>query len=96
MFLIFISLITGFIGLAIGGFILGIVGFLSPTIFLIQKIYMKLESLPEIDLPKLDISTQNSNEKETVSSHYEVCPACDTKYNENEQYCTGCGLRLMD
>lgn len=47
MFLIFISLITGYIGFSIGSTInaegvFGLVGFLSPTIFLVQKIYIKL------------------------------------------------------
>jgi len=45
MFLILVSLITGFIGMAIGGIMLGTVGFLSPTIFLLQKMYIKLEEL---------------------------------------------------
>lgn len=48
MLLIFISIITGFIGLSIGSSfnaenILGIVGFLSPTIFVVQRIYKKLQ-----------------------------------------------------
>lgn len=47
MLLIFISLITGYIGLSIGGIInaegiLGFVGFLSPTLFVVQRIYTKL------------------------------------------------------
>ena len=96
MFLILVSLITGFIGMAIGGIILGIVGFLSPTIFLIQKIYIKLESLPEIDSSETDRRIDISNESEEVRDHYEVCPACGAKSNENEQYCTSCGLKLMD
>ncbi|ARE87183.1 hypothetical protein [Clostridium formicaceticum] len=50
MFLIFISLITGYIGMALGsssnaGGIFGLVGFLSPTIFLLQKMYIKLEEV---------------------------------------------------
>lgn len=48
MLLIFISLITGYIGFSIGStmnaeVLLGFVGFLSPTLFLVQKIYTKLE-----------------------------------------------------
>lgn len=50
MFLIFISLITGWIGLTVGMFFnaegfLGFIGFLSPTLFLVQKMYLKLENL---------------------------------------------------
>lgn len=53
MFLIAISLITGYIGMIIGsGYnldsILGFVGFLSPALFLVQRIYVKLEKLEEI------------------------------------------------
>ncbi len=54
MLLIFISLITGFIGFSIGGTmnaegILGFVGFLSPTIFIVEKIYMKLGTLEDTE-----------------------------------------------
>lgn len=45
MFLILLSITTGFIGMAIGGSMLSIIGFLSPAIFLLQKIYIKLEEL---------------------------------------------------
>lgn len=50
MFLILISLITGYIGMVLGSGIgaetvFGVFGFLSPTMFLIQKIYIKLEEL---------------------------------------------------
>ncbi len=49
MSLIFISLITGYIGLSIGSGInaegiLGFVGFLSPTLFVVQRIYKKLDT----------------------------------------------------
>lgn len=52
MFLILISLLTGFVGLFLGsalnfGGALGIVGFLSPALFLLQKMYIKLEDLEE-------------------------------------------------
>ncbi|SET58601.1 hypothetical protein SAMN05660297_02834 [Natronincola peptidivorans] len=52
MFLIIISLMTGYIGMLIGsahnlGGVLGIVGFLSPALFILQKIYLKLEELEE-------------------------------------------------
>ena len=45
MFLILVSLLAGYIGMAIGGYILAIVGLLSPTMFLLQKMYIKLEEL---------------------------------------------------
>ncbi len=50
MFLILISLLTGYIGIVLGSSIgletvFGVFGFLSPTIFLFQKIYIKLEEL---------------------------------------------------
>jgi len=45
MFLVLVSLLTGYLGMAIGGYILGIAGFLSPTVFILQKIYIKLEEL---------------------------------------------------
>ncbi len=49
MLLIFVSLITGYIGFSIGGTmnaegILGFVGFLSPTLFVVQRIYAKLSA----------------------------------------------------
>lgn len=52
MLLIFISLITGYIGLTIGSAynldnILGFVGFLSPTLFLVQRMYIKLGNLED-------------------------------------------------
>lgn len=101
MFLILVSLITGYLGMVLGSAIgletaFGVFGFLSPTVFLVQKIYIKLESLPAINLPELDRSIENSNENEMVQNNYEVCPACGTKNNENEQYCTSCGLKLID
>ena len=54
MLLIFISLITGYIGLSIGGTInaegiLGFVGFLSPTLFVVQRIYVKLGISEDIE-----------------------------------------------
>lgn len=50
MFLILISLMTGYLGMVLGSAIgletaLGVFGFLSPTVFLFQKIYKKLEKL---------------------------------------------------
>lgn len=52
MFLIIISIITGYIGLLVGSAYnldgwLGFVGFLSPGLFLLQKTYIKLEGLEE-------------------------------------------------
>lgn len=49
MLLIFISLITGYIGFSIGGgmnaeSIFGFIGFLSPTLFVVQRIYKKLNT----------------------------------------------------
>ena len=54
MLLIFISLITGYIGFSIGGTvnaegILGFVGFFIPALFLIQRIYTKLEDAENIN-----------------------------------------------
>ena len=55
MSLIFISLITGFIGFSIGGGfnaegILGFVGFLSPTLFVVQRIYKKLGTTEDTEV----------------------------------------------
>ncbi len=52
MFLIIVSLLTGYLGMFLGsaynlGGALGIVGFLSPALFLLQKMYIKLEELEE-------------------------------------------------
>lgn len=48
MFLILISLITGYLGMLLGSTIgletaFGVFGFLSPTVFLFQKVYTKLQ-----------------------------------------------------
>ncbi|MEN1761371.1 hypothetical protein [Anoxynatronum sibiricum] len=53
MFLIFISIFTGYLGLAVGSAMgaegaLSIVGFLCPSIFVLQKVYLKLEKLEEL------------------------------------------------
>lgn len=53
MILIILSLITGFVSIVIGGatgeeifmYLLGFVGVLSPALFVLQKIYLKLEKL---------------------------------------------------
>ena len=50
MFLILISLITGYTGMRIGSAynlddVLGFVGFLSPTLFLVQRMYIKINNL---------------------------------------------------
>ncbi len=53
MFLIFLSAIIGFIsiiiGVVLGGgifmYLLGLVGVLSPALFVLQKVYIKLEEL---------------------------------------------------
>lgn len=53
MLLILISLLTGFIGMLLGGisgteiliYMFGILGVLSPGLFTLQKIYKKLEVL---------------------------------------------------
>lgn len=50
MFIILISLLTGFVGFFLGsahnfGGALGIVGFLCPALFLLEKMYIKLEDL---------------------------------------------------
>ncbi|WIV12727.1 hypothetical protein [Proteiniborus sp. MB09-C3] len=51
MFLIIVSLITGFLGFIIGSifgeeifiYLFVLIGVLSPALFILQKIYMKLE-----------------------------------------------------
>lgn len=53
MILIILSLITGFVGMVIGGvigeeifmYLLGLVGVLSPALFVLQKVYLKLGEL---------------------------------------------------
>ncbi|NBG89582.1 hypothetical protein [Isachenkonia alkalipeptolytica] len=50
MFLIFISLITGTIGIMLGSAlgletVLGVFGFLCPSIFLFEKMYVRVEAM---------------------------------------------------
>jgi len=53
MFLILISLITGFVGMTLGSafgaeifvFLFGFLGILSPALFILQKMYIKLEDV---------------------------------------------------
>lgn len=73
MFLIFISLITGYIGLIIGSAynlenILGLVGFLSPTLFIVQRIYIKLGNLENTEDVDGEGLTEFENEDANVTN----------------------------
>lgn len=81
MFLIFISLITGYIGFSIGGIVnaegvFGFVGFLSPTIFLVQKIYIKLGNLENaegIDAEESENEYANVTNLQIVEASFMNC-----------------------
>lgn len=73
MFLIFISLITGYIGLVIGSasnseVILGFVGFLSPTLFLVQRIYIKLRDLERAEDMNMEELEEFKEENNNVTN----------------------------
>ena len=86
MYLILISLITGYIGYTWGlgkaynlENILGFVGFLSPTLFLVQRIYMKLQNLEEVEGGEQIEQAECPNCGRTHDTDYPKCPFC--KYN---------------
>ena len=79
MLLIFISLITGYIGYTWGlgkaynlENILGLVGFLSPTLFLVQRIYIKLQNLEEDQHLNHELLEEVNEENSTVTNLHKI------------------------
>ncbi len=68
MFLIVISLITGTLGLLLGSVLgldvfLGVIGFLCPSVYLIEKMYVKIED-GEGGPEKAKVNKTNTKESE--------------------------------
>jgi len=62
----------------------------------LQVIEIDGVDISEIDLPEPNESREGHDERKKALNHCEVCPACGTKNNENEQYCISCGLKIID
>lgn len=52
--------------------------------------------ISEINLFELDRIKEELDKSEKVLNVCEFCPMCKTKINKNDQYCPGCGFKLID
>lgn len=62
----------------------------------LQVIEVDGVKISEIDLFESDRIEEKLNQSKKALNYCEFCPTCGTKVNKNEQYCHGCGLKLMD
>ena len=61
----------------------------------LQVIEVDGVKVSEIDLFKSDRIEEELNKNKKELNYFEFCPACGTKLNKEEQYCLGCGLKVM-
>ncbi|MCC5910916.1 MAG: hypothetical protein JJT76_10820 [Clostridiaceae bacterium] len=60
----------------------------------LQVIEIDGAKVSEIDLFESERMEEELNKSKITLNHDEACPACGTKANGNEKYCSGCGLKL--